>query len=282
MALEKVSTILREADKNHTAILAFNCIDYSMASAVIHAAEIVQKPVIIMLYPEHAWKNKFCTPGGFSSMIRDLAKNAKIPVGLHLDHCSDYNYIIAAIRDGFPSVMYDGSMLPLEENIANTAKVVETAHILGADVEAELGHVGIAAKQSDQFDEDLYTRADIAAEFCDRTGVDSIAVAVGSAHGFYTQPPKLDLKRLEEINNATDTPLVMHGGSGIPLDQVTLAFQKGINKFNVGTEFFHLYYTSLLEFSESYGSSGDFFQIPSYIQERLEKYLIQKLNLCKM
>lgn len=282
MALEKVSSILQEADQKHTSVLAFNCIDFSMISAVIHAAESVGKPVILMLYPEHAWKNKFCTPRSFSAIVRDLAKKSKIPVGLHLDHCSNYEYIIAAIRDGFPSVMYDGSMLPLEENISNTAKVVETAHILGADVEAELGHVGTASGQSDQFNEDLYTKPEIAAEFCYKTGVDSIAVAVGSAHGFYTQMPKLDLNRLEEINAATDTPLVMHGGSGIPSDQIALAFQKGINKFNVGTEFFHLYHTIFLDFCKHCDSSGDFFQIPAYVQERLEQYLIQKLELCQM
>ena len=128
----------------------------------------------------------------------------------------------------------------------------------------------------------MYTRADVAARFCAETGVDSVAVAVGSAHGFYKTAPKLDLGRLEEINAATDTPLVMHGGSGIPSDQVALAFEKGINKFNVGTEFFHLYHTTLHEFYKQHGTEGDFFDIPVYVQKRLQEYLVKKLELCRM
>lgn len=282
MPFTKVSAILKEADTHHTSAIAFNCVDYTTASSVVHAAEAVGKPVIVMLYPEHSYKNRFCSLEGFASMVKSLADKASIPVGLHLDHCSDYAYIISAVKAGFPSVMYDGSMLPVEENIVNTKKVVETAHILGAEVEAELGHVGFASTKTDQFNEDMYTRADVAARFCAETGVDSVAVAVGSAHGFYKTAPKLDLGRLEEINAATDTPLVMHGGSGIPSDQVALAFEKGINKFNVGTEFFHLYHTTLHEFYKQHGTEGDFFDIPVYVQKRLQEYLVKKLELCRM
>lgn len=280
MAFERVSKILKMADEANTSVIAFNCTDYNTAYSVVTVAEELKKPVLVMLYPEHSYLNNAAEPAGFAAMVRSLAEKVETPIGLHLDHCSDYNYIMAAIKGGFTSVMYDGSMLPLDENIANTKKVVETAHIFGCDVEAELGHVGFAA-QSDQEKLDMYTQPDVAAAFCKETAVDSVAVAIGSAHGVYKETPKLDLKRLEDINSATDTPLVLHGGSGIPNDQLELAFQKGINKFNVGTEFFQLYYDSIKEYCEKFGTKGNVFDLPKYVQEKLMAYLRVKMQLSK-
>lgn len=188
--------------------------------------------------------------------------------------------IFGAIKDGFSSVMIDGSMLPLEENIALTKRVVDTAHIFCVDVEAELGRVGFAV-QSDQENLDLYTSADVVAEFCEKTNVDSVAIAIGSAHGVYKEEPKLDLERLKEINAATDTPLVLHGGSGIPNDQLAVAFKNGINKFNVGTEFFQLYYDSIAEYCKDNGVDGNVFDLPKYVQEKLMAYLRVKMQISK-
>ena len=133
--------------------------------------------------------------------------------------------------------MYDGTTVSIEENIRNSKKVVEIAEIFGVDVEAELGYVGFAS-HSDEGNSDLYTKAATAAQFSDETGITSLAIAIGSAHGVYKSTPKLDIDRLIEINHATDTYLVLHGGSGIPEDQLNMAFKNGINKFNVGMEFF--------------------------------------------
>ena len=124
--------------------------------------------------------------------------------------------------------MYDGSMLSVEENIKNTREVAKAAHALGADVEAELGRVGFANTVTDQSDEDLYTKAEVAASFCEQSNCNSVAVAVGTAHGFYKETPKLDIQRLKSINAATDVPLVMHGGSGVPDEQLEIAFREGI------------------------------------------------------
>lgn len=184
-------------------------------------------------------------PEIFVETVRDVAKNVKVPVGIHLDHCSDFDYIVAAMRCGFDSIMYDGSMLPVEENIKNTAEIVKVAKAFGADVEAELGRVGFASTVADQNDTDKYTKPEVAAAFCEQSGCSSVAVAIGSAHGFYKETPKLDIERLKKINAATDVPLVLHGGSGIPNDQLEVAFREGINKFNVGTEFFYLYYQTM-------------------------------------
>lgn len=280
MAMEKVSEILKMADKANTSAVAFNCTDYNMIKPVVTIAEELNKPAIIMLYPEHAMDKHWTTPAIFADMVNSVAKNVKVPIGLHLDHCSDYNYIIAAIKDGFQSVMYDGSMLPAEENIVNTRQVVKAAHAMGADVEAELGRVGFASTITDQSDEDLYTKPEVAAAFCEQSGCDSVAVAVGTAHGFYKETPTLDIERLKAINAATDVPLVMHGGSGVPDDQLAVAFKAGINKFNVGTEFFYLYYQVMKEFCNA--GHADFFDLPLVAQEKLENYLRTKMLISKL
>ena len=157
---------------------------------MVEVAEELRKPVICMLYPEHAQVKHWTTPAIFSNMVREVAKNVKVPIGIHLDHCTDYDYIVSAIRDGFDSVMYDGSMLPVEENVKNTRELVRAAHALGADVEAELGRVGFAANMRDQADLDMYTKPEVAAKFCEESGCSSVAVAIGSAHGFLQGNPE--------------------------------------------------------------------------------------------
>ncbi|MDI9242956.1 class II fructose-bisphosphate aldolase [Fusibacillus kribbianus] len=281
MALEKVSSILKMADEANTSAIAFNCNDYTMAYSVAAVAEELNKPVIIMLYPADSFQKNCCNISGFAATVRELADKVKVPIGLHLDHCSDFDYILNAIKCGFSSVMYDGSMLPVEENIRLTRRVVDAAHALGADVEAELGHVGFAA-QSDQHNLDLYTRPEVAAKFCEETKVDSVAVAIGSAHGVYLETPKLDLERLDEINAATDTPLVLHGGSGIPNDQLEQAFRRGINKFNVGTEYFQLYLDSIREFCSQNPDKGSVLDLPMFVQEKLKAYLRVKMQLSRL
>ena len=279
MSVEKVGTILKMADEANTTAIAFNCTDYNTIVSVVKVAEELSKPVICMLYPEHAYLKHWTTPKIFVETVRDVAKNVKVPVGIHLDHCSDFDYIVAAMRCGFDSVMYDGSMLPVEENIKNTAEIVKVAKAFGADVEAELGRVGFASTVADQNDTDKYTKPEVAAAFCEQSGCSSVAVAIGSAHGFYKETPKLDIERLKKINAATDVPLVLHGGSGIPNDQLEVAFREGIDKFNVGTEFFYLYYQTMKKFCEA--GHPDFFDLPLEVQNALENYLRQKMQLSK-
>lgn len=279
MSVEKVSTILKMADEANTTAIAFNCTDYNTIVSVVKVAEELSKPVICMLYPEHAYLKHWTTPKIFVETVRDVAKNVKVPVGIHLDHCSDFDYIVAAMRCGFDSIMYDGSMLPVEVNIKNTAEIVKVAKAFGADVEAELGRVGFASTVADQNDTDKYTKPEVAAAFCEQSGCSSVAVAIGSAHGFYKETPKLDIERLKKINAATDVPLVLHGGSGIPNDQLEVAFREGINKFNVGTEFFYLYYQTMKKFCEA--GHPDFFDLPLEVQNALENYLRQKMQLSK-
>lgn len=281
MALEKVSTILKMADEANTAAIAFICIDYNMVYSVIKTAEQMNTPVIVMLLPEHASLCGACGVKGFAEMVKELAADVKVPVGLHLDHSYSYESVAGAIKKGFPSVMIDGSAKPLEENIALTAKVTEMAHLFGVDVEAELGHVGLASSM-DGSREDLYTSPETAELFCSKTQIDSLTVAIGSAHGVYVETPQLDVKRLTEINAATDVPLVLHGGSGIPEEQLRVVFQKGINKFNVGTEFLEVYYDTIRSYvkkMEGNDAPLKMLEIPLIVQERLQEYLRHKLQL---
>lgn len=278
MAFEKVSDILKAAAAQNTAVYAFDALDLNTIMAVVQGAERAKKPVIAMLYPT---MHKVCPPRIFAEMVKECARTVSIPVGLHLDHCSDFDFIVSAIRDGFTSVMADGSLLPLEENIAFTKSVMRVADIFGVDVEGELGHVGSASNAADYDDETMYTTVDSAVRFTAETGVASLAVSFGSAHGVYTKPPKLSIQRLREINAAVDTPLVLHGGSGIPQDQLEEAFANGINKFNVGTEFFLLNARLAKEAVEKVDPTKPFSDV-MHIRGGLTDYVAQKVQLCRM
>lgn len=281
--LERVKNILKMADECRTAALSFICIDYNMVWSVIKGAEKKNTPVIVMLLPEHREINNAINTGGFAAMAKEMASAVSIPVGIHLDHSYDYASVIRAIQAGFPSVMIDGSAHSLDENIQLTKKTVETGHILGVDVEAEIGHVGLAADY-EQSEMDYYTKPDAVDKFCRETECDSLAVAIGNAHGVYADTPHLDIQRLQEINAVTDVPLVLHGGSGIPDDQMLEAFHNGINKCNVGTEFLGIYLNAERMFIKEHDGSGnplDILEQPIYIQEKLIDYIENKLKLCE-
>lgn len=280
---EKVGNIVKTAQQSNTAVIAFICMDHIMARSVVYAAEAVNTPAIVMLYPEHVTVQHTTGFETYAAMVKELAGQVKVPIGLHCDHDYSYESIMRTIRAGFGSVMMDGSMNDLDTNIALTKKVVLAAHESGVFVEGEIGHVGAAA-DSDNDKTDLYTKPDAAERFCRETGVDSLAVSIGNAHGEYKETPHLDIKRLEEIHAATDVPLVLHGGSGIPDDQLQVAFSKGINKFNLGTEFLGRYYQAVAAFAAENAENPDpvkVIDLPGYVQSRLQPYLEERMEtLC--
>ena len=235
MALATLKEILKEANEQCYALPAFDTIDHVSAEAVVEAAEAQNRPVILM-YPEAAFP--VMDVDTFFPFLRRLAERASVPVGLHLDHGQTLEAIMTGIRHGFSSVMIDGSMLPLEGNIALTGKVVEIAHAAGVSVEAEIGHVagGEGAFEGSEVDESMYTRPEDAKIFYESTGVDALAVAVGTVHGVYKGVPKLDIARLEKIKRLVKIPLVLHGGSGLSGEEFSRAIQAGINKINIFTE----------------------------------------------
>lgn len=280
---EKVGNILKMAQESNTSVISFICQDYVMARSVVYAAEATNTPALVMLYPEHVTIQHTTGFAGYAAMVKELANEVKVPIGLHADHDFSYDAIMNTINAGFESVMMDGSMNDLDKNIAVTKQVVDKAHALGVLVEGEIGHVGLAA-DSDNSKEDLYTKADAAEKFCRESGVDSLAVSIGNAHGEYKETPHLDIARLEEINAATNVPLVLHGGSGIPDDQLLVAFSKGINKFNLGTEFLGKYYDAVAAFAKENMDNPDpvkIINMPEYVQSRLQPYLEERMRtLC--
>ena len=277
MSYVKVSEILKQVDEANTSVIGFNCSNYDMAYSAVAAAEELRKPVLLMLYPAHSIEDNMINFSGFTYMVKELGEEASIPVAVHLDHCSDIDYISKAIESGFTSVMYDGSNLPFEENLENTKRVVELASKYGVDVEGELGAIGSQADGNQAGRR--YTDPEEAAIFTRETGVTSLAIDIGSAHGVYKEEPKLDIERLSEINKATDTPLVLHGGSGIPDDQLEDCFKNGINKFNFSTYFFMAQYHAFFEYCEEHGKEGTVFPPSKYIQERLIPVAKDRLRL---
>lgn len=281
---EKVENILKTAKESNTAAIAFICMDYVMARTVVYAAEATNTPAIVMLFPEHVTIQHTTGFEKYAAMVKELAGEVKAPIGLHCDHDYSYEAIMRTISAGFGSVMMDGSMNDLDTNIAVTKKVVEAAHKTGVFVEGEIGHVGTAA-DSDNDKTDLYTKPEAAEKFCKESGVDSLAISIGNAHGEYRDTPHLDIRRLEDIHAATSVPLVLHGGSGIPDDQLLVAFSKGINKFNLGTEFLGKYFQSVSDFAAENANNPDpvkIINMPEYVQSKLQPYVEGRMRtLCK-
>ena len=226
------SWMLNDAQKRGYAVGAFNCENMEMVKAIIAAAETLRAPVMLQTTPSTI---KYGTLDTFAAIVRAEAARASVPVCLHLDHGSSFELALQALNAGYSSVMIDGSKLPFEENIAVTARVAEAAKAIGIPVEAELGKVG--GKEDDLVAEaDTNTDPQEAKEFVARTGVTSLAVAIGTAHGFYVGTPVLDKERLSRIRNVVDIPLVLHGASGLSDEDVKDCVARGICKVNFATE----------------------------------------------
>lgn len=234
--LVTMKEMLRDAKKNHYAIPAFDVSNYEMMKAALDACEAERAPALLMgLGVDLRGKSMRL----MASMVSAASDVYDIPVCFHLDHADNFEMIQAAVSAGFSSVMYDGSNLPLEENMRNTAEVVRFAHSRGVTVEAELGHVGNAAvgnvedgRENENPEDTLTDPADVA-RFVGETDADALAVAIGTAHGVYRKTPVLRIDRLDEITAVCDRPLVLHGGSGTPDEQIKRAIRHGITKINI-------------------------------------------------
>ena len=235
--LVSMKSILEDASKHYYGVMAMNSINIEMARAGIEAAAEKNSPIIIQFGPgqmkNHAHKEEMIP------LIKEIAGRVKVPVALNLDHGMEFSVIAECINEGFTNVMFDGSSLSYEENIQKTEMICSLAHSVGCSVEAELGHVGQALNEDDA-NADLYTHPEQALEFVQRTGVDALAVAIGTAHGNYPKgkTPKLDFERLDLLKKTLKMPLVLHGGSGCGEENLKKAVSLGINKINVATDAF--------------------------------------------
>lgn len=230
--LVTLNDVLPKARDGKYAVGLFNTTDTDMLQAVIEAAEEMRSPVII-------GTAEVLLPYGELQLIAPSilarAKAASVPVVMHYDHGLTFDRCIEALKLGFSSVMFDGSVHEYSENIAQTREIVKIAHSFGASVEGEIGHVG-NADADDGDDSALYTTPKQALDYIADTGVDALAIAIGTAHGAYKKKPKLDFERLREIRSATDVPLVLHGGSGLTDLDFTTAIKYGIAKMNIFTD----------------------------------------------
>ena len=230
--LVNLNDVLKKAQAEHYAVGLFNTTDSDMLEAVIAAAEELNSPVIIgtaeVLLPYG--ELKLIAPS-----IIAAAKRAKVPVVVHYDHGLTFEKCMEALQLGFSSVMFDGSAGDPEKNIEDTREVVRIAHAFGASVEGEIGHVGEASSE-DNLLTDMYTTPEEAVAYVEATGVDALAVAIGSAHGVYKSKPQLNIDRLCRIREKLDTPLVLHGGSGLSDDDFRNTIREGIAKVNIFTD----------------------------------------------
>lgn len=228
--LVSLKAVLELAEKGGYCIPAFNVYNMETAMGVIKAAEAERAPIIMQVYPRLMKEE---TGYYLAPVILAAAKAATVPVCFHLDHGPSELETTRSLRYGATGIMLDGSTLPFEENIALTKRVVETCSYVGVEVEGELGHVGMTSDS----DMDEFTTPEDAKRFVEETGVACLAVAVGTAHGRYAKPPKLDIERIEAIRKATgNAALVLHGGSGVPDEEIRRAVAAGVRKMNFATD----------------------------------------------
>lgn len=240
--LVNLSEILDIAEKGNFAVPAFNVYNMETVIGIIEAAEELNSPVIIQSY------SRLFTNGEayyLAPIILAAAKKSRVPVCFHLDHGAGYHEVAKALQYGCSSVMIDASAYELEKNIEITGNVCKICKELGVPVEGELGHVGTVNDES----MGEFTKVDEAVKFVNETGVAALAVLVGTAHGRYKKAPKLDIERIRDIKAAVKIPLVLHGGSGVPDEQITAAISAGIRKINFGTDLCYSFLDKVFETS---------------------------------
>jgi fructose-bisphosphate aldolase class II len=238
--------LLDVANANNFAVPAFNVSDYAMMNGLFEISEEKQSPLLIAIHPDEL--SHIGTDVLHAIIAR--ANRSSVPVTIHLDHGASYEQVLLAIQSGFTSVMIDGSMLPFDENIAITKRVVDTAHAVGVSVEGELGTIG----KTDNEAEDgaasiIYTEPDEAVTFVESTGVDSLAIAIGTSHGIYpaSMKPELKLELLKRIKAKVNIPLVLHGGSNNPDNEIGEAVKLGVNKINISSDIKASYHNKMRE-----------------------------------
>lgn len=268
--------LMLDAQKGGYAIGAFNVENMEMVQAVVSAAEELKSPVIIQTTPSTL---KYASPEMFYANVAAAAKAASVPVVMHLDHGSSFQLAMQAFRAGYTSIMIDGSHSSYEDNIAVTKAVVDACHPAGVPVEAELGKVGGKEDDLDGGDGG-YTVPAEAADFVEKTGVDSLAVAIGTAHGVYKGTPKLDVDRLSEIRKVVSIPLVLHGTSGVPDEAVRECIRRGICKVNYATDLRIAFSAGLKEYLAKDPDAFDPKKYNALGREKVKEYVMSKILVC--
>lgn len=267
-----LQSVLKLAEKGEFAVPAFNVYNMETVMGVMRAAEELRSPVIMQFY------SRLATTGVadyLAPVILEAAKRTDVPVCMHLDHGANFTAAAVAVRNGATGVMVDFSTLPFKENAENTAKTVRMLAPLGIGVEGELGHIGVAAN-GDEKTVAEYTHPDEAKRYVEETGVSALAVMVGTAHGRYRQAPLLDIERIRKIKDLTGIPLVLHGGSGVPDEQIRKAVAAGIRKINFGTDLCYSFLDAV------FGVDRSIYAVDLFMKEPIEsvkKFAASKIEL---
>ena len=247
MALVNLKEMLADASSKHYAVGMFDVSDLEMIRAVVEEAEALRSPVMLgALNPDLEGSRLEY----WFAVAKLAAEKATVPVCIHLDHANTLQEVMRAADIGFSSVMLDASSAEFDENVRRSREVVDAVQSRGITVEAELGHVGngwVGSGEGSEAGPDMLTEPEKVAEFVERTGVDALAVSIGTSHGVYIKAPELDIARLDEIRKTSDVPLVLHGGSGTPEDQLARAIEHGIAKVNIYSEMLTAWNTAMLK-----------------------------------
>lgn len=237
--------LLAVANTHNFAVPAFNVSDYAMLNGLIEICEEKRSPLIVAIHPDElSHLGVDVLPA-----IIQKAHKASVPVTIHLDHGATYEQVLVAIQSGFTSVMLDASLKPFDENVAIVKKVVDAAHAVGLSVEGELGTIGKLDEEAEEGGDIIYTVPADAVRFIELTGADSLAIAIGTSHGLYPAAlkPELKIDLLTEIKTALPIPLVLHGGSGNPDEEIAKAVAHGINKINISSDIKATYHQKMRE-----------------------------------
>jgi tagatose 1,6-diphosphate aldolase GatY/KbaY len=278
MTLIHTKYLLEHAQKQGYAIPAFNIHNLESVHCVLDTAKEMNSPVILAGTPS---TYQYAGVPELVALVEAAAKDRNMQVALHLDHHTSFDDIEYKVRSGIRSTMVDGSHSPFDENIAITRKVVEMCHRYGATVEAELGQ--LVGQEDDLVVDSVdepYTDPMQAAEFVERTGIDSLAIAIGTAHGLYKETPKLDFERLRDIASRVSIPLVLHGASGVPADDVSRCVSMGICKVNVATELKIAYADTLKQVFEQDPSVNDPRVYNIEAKRAMAQVIRQKIDIC--
>ncbi len=278
MALVTTKQLLLDAQKGGYAVGAFNVENMEMVQAVVTAAEELRSPVIMQTTPSTV---KYANLNYFYENVKVAAQESSVPVVIHLDHGNSFELAMQAYRTGYTSIMIDGSHEGFEDNIALTSAVVKACHPGEVPIEAELGKVGGKEDDLDGGEGDPYTNPQEAAEFVERTGIDSLAVAIGTAHGVYKGVPKLDFSRLSEIRKAVSIPLVLHGTSGVPDEDVAECIKRGICKVNYATDLRIAFTKGINQVLKENPDTIDPKKYNAKGREEVRKYVMHKMKICQ-
>ena len=278
MALVTTKQLLLDAQKGGYAVGAFNVENMEMVQAVVAAAEELRSPVIMQTTPSTV---KYANLNYFYGNVKVAAQESSVPVVIHLDHGNSFELAMQAYRTGYTSIMIDGSHEGFEDNIALTSAVVKACHPGEVPIEAELGKVGGKEDDLDGGEGDPYTNPQEAAEFVERTGIDSLAVAIGTAHGVYKGVPKLDFSRLSEIRKAVSIPLVLHGTSGVPDEDVAECIKRGICKVNYATDLRIAFTKGINQVLKENPDTIDPKKYNAKGREEVRKYVMHKMKICQ-